>query len=64
MRQLSVAATRRKSLKEGDGGIDPEPNETLFLLSDDDLLPMIDMCPLSKLMDKSTTERENVSTLR
>ena len=46
------------------GGIDPEPNETLFLLSDDDLLPMIDMCPLSKLMDKSTTERENVSTLQ
>ena len=37
------------------GGIDPEPNETLFILSDDELLPLIDVRPLSKLMDWSRT---------
>ena len=49
---------------QGNGGIDPEPNETLFLLSDDQLLPLMDVRPLRKLMDRSRTEGETVSTLR
>ena len=49
---------------QGNGGIDPEPNETLFLLSDDQLLPLVDVRPLRKLMDRSRTEGETVSTLR
>ena len=49
---------------KGNGGIDPEANETLFLHWDDDLLPLMDLHPLSKLMDRSRTEGENVSTLR
>ena len=61
---MMISCSKHFQILQADGGIDPEPNETLFLLSDDDLLPMIDMCPLSKLMDKSTTERENVSTLQ
>ena len=46
------------------GGIDPEPNETLFLLSDYELLSQIDVRPSNKLMDRSRTEGESVSTLR
>ena len=38
--------------------------KTLFLLSDDELLPLINVRPLSKLMDRSRTEGETVSTLR
>ena len=49
---------------QGNGGIDPEPNETLFLLSDDQLLPLMDVRPLKKLMDRSRTEGEKFSTLR
>ena len=49
---------------QGNGGIDPEPNEKLFLLSDDQLLPLVDVRPLRKLMDRSRTEGETVSTLR
>ena len=43
---------------QGNGGIDPEPNEKLFLLSDDQLLPLMDVRPLKKLMDRSRTEGE------
>ena len=51
---------------QGNGGIDPEPNETLFLFlfSDDELLPVVDMRPLSKLIERSRTEGDTVSTLR
>ena len=49
---------------KGNGGIDPEENETLFLHWDDDLLPLMDLHPLSKLMDRSRTEGENLSTLQ
>ena len=49
---------------KGNGGIDPEANETLFLLCNDDLLPLMDLHPLSKLMDRSRTEGENLSTLQ
>ena len=49
---------------KGNGEIDPQPNETLFLLSDHDRLPVIDIRPLSKLMDRWRTEGENVSNLR
>ena len=49
---------------QGNRGIDPEPNETLFLLSDDQLLPLMDVRPLKKLMDRSRTEGEKFSTLR
>ena len=49
---------------KGNGEIDPQPNETLFLLSDNDRLPVIDIHPLSKLMDRWRTEGETVFTLR
>ena len=49
---------------QGNGGIDPERNETLFLLSDDQLLPLMDVRPLKKLMDRSRTEGEKFSTLQ
>ena len=32
---------------QGNGCIDPEPNETLFVLSDDELLLLIDVRPLN-----------------
>ena len=54
---------KMRALK-GNGEIDPQPNEKLFLLSDDDRLPVIDIHPFSKLMDRWRTERENFSTLR
>ena len=40
---------------QGNGGINPEANKTLFLLSDDKLLLLIDVPPLRKLMDTSRT---------
>ena len=49
---------------QGNGWIDPEENETLFLLSDHELLPLIDVRPFRKLMDRSRKEEGNVSTLR
>ena len=49
---------------QGNGGIDPEPNETLFLLSDHQLLPLMNVHPLSKLMQRSKTQEETLSTLR
>ena len=41
-----------------------EQKEKLSLLSDDDPLLMMDLRPSRKLMDRSRTEGENVSTLR
>ena len=38
--------------------------EKMFLLCDDELLLKTDMRPLNKLMDRSKTEGENVSTLQ
>ena len=49
---------------QGNGRTDVEPNKILFLLSDDELLLLINVHPLTKLMDRSRTEGENVSTLR
>ena len=49
---------------QGNGGIDPEGKQTLFLLSDDEVLPLIDVRPFRKLMDRARTEGGNVSTLR
>ena len=49
---------------QGNGGIDREGNETLFVLSDHEVLPLIDVRPFRKLMDTSRTEGENVSTFR
>ena len=49
---------------QGNGEIYPEGNEKLFLLSDHEVLPLIDVRPFRKLMDTSRTEGENVSTLR
>ena len=49
---------------QGNGRIDPEGNETLFLLSDHELLLLINVRPFRKLMDRSRTEEGNVSTLR
>ena len=48
---------------KGNGEIDPLPNETLFILSDYDQLPVIDIHPFSKLIDMWRTEGEIVSTL-
>ena len=48
---------------KGNGEIDPQPNETLFLLSDDDQLALIHIHPFSKFIDMWRTEGENVSTL-
>ena len=49
---------------QGNGGIDREGNETLFVLSDHEVLPLIDVPPLRKFMDTSRTEGEIVSSLR
>ena len=49
---------------QGNGGIDREGNETLFLLSEHEVLPLIDVPPLRKFMDTSRTEGEIVFTLR
>ena len=49
---------------QGNGGINPKPNETLFLLSDNKLLPLMDVRPLRKLMDRSRTQGETGLTLR
>ena len=49
---------------KGNAEIDPEPNQTLFLLSDDQLLPLMNVRPLSKLMQISKTQGETVSSLR
>ena len=49
---------------KGNGEIDPQPNETLFLLSDNDRLPVIDIHPFSKLMNMWRTEGEIISSLR
>ena len=49
---------------KGNGEIDPQPNEKLFLLSDNDQLPVIDVPPLSKSMDSWRTEAEIVYTLQ
>ena len=38
--------------------------EKMFIICDDELLPMIDVHPLKDLMDRSRTEGENVYTLR
>ena len=49
---------------QGHLGTGREPKEKLFILYDDDLLPLMDPRPSRKLMDRSRTERETVSTLR
>ena len=49
---------------QGNGRTDVEPNKILFLLSDDELLLLINVHPLTKLMDRSRTEGETVSTLQ
>ena len=49
---------------KGNGRIEPEPNKTLFLLSDDELLPLMDVRPSNKLMDRSKMEGDSVSTFR
>ena len=40
---------------QGNGGIDAERKQTLFLLSDHEVLPLIDVRPFRKLMDRSRT---------
>ena len=49
---------------QGNGRIDQQGKETLFLLSHHELLPLMDVRPFRKLMDRSRTEEGNVSTLR
>ena len=41
-----------------------EPQEKMFLLCDDEMLPLMDVRPSNKLMDRSRTEGENISFLR
>ena len=52
------------SVLQGNLGPGRERKEKIFLLCDDELLLLIDVRPLSKLMDRSRTDRGNVSTLR
>ena len=49
---------------KGNGDRSTTKRNTLFLLSDDDQLPVIDIHPFSKLIDMWKTEGETVSTLR
>ena len=44
---------------KGKGEIDQQPNERLFLLTDHDQLPVIDIHSFSKLMDMWRTEGES-----
>ena len=44
---------------KGNGEIDRQPNERLFLLTDHDRLPVIDIHSFSKLMDMWRTEGES-----
>ena len=52
------------SVLQGHLGTGQEPKEKLFLLCDDEMLPLIDVRPSNKLMDRSRTEGDTVSTLR
>ena len=52
------------SVLQGHFGTGREPKEKLFLLCDDELLPLAYVRPLSKLMNKSRTEGSTVYTLR
>ena len=49
---------------QGDWWTGQERKEWLFLICDDDVLLLIDLCSLSKLMEKSTTEGVTVSTMQ
>ena len=51
-------------LLQGHLGTGQEHKEKIFILCDDEMLPLIDVRPSNKLMDRSRTEGENVSTLR
>ena len=55
---------KQMEVLQGNGGMDPDRNKTLFVLSDDDLLLLMNVSPLSKLMDRSRTEGESISTFR
>ena len=59
-----MCSWKQMRVLQGNGGIDPEPNETLFLLSDHQLLPLMNVRPLSKLMQRSKTQGETLYTLR
>ena len=59
-----MCSWKQMRVLQGNGGIDPEPNETLFLLSDQQLLPLMNVRPLSKLMQRSKTQGETLYTLR
>ena len=52
------------SVLQGHLGTGQEPKEKLFLLCDDEMLPLIDVRPSNKLMDRWRTEGDTVSILR
>ena len=62
-RGWSLAATGAESLKEIDGQVKNRKRK-LFLLCDDDLLPLMDLRPSRTSRDRSRTGGEIVSTLR
>ena len=61
---MMMCCCRWISILQGNWWTGEEPKEKLFLLSDDDLLLLIDVRPSNKLMDRSRSEGDTVSTLR
>ena len=61
---MMICCWKNIQILQGNGEIYTEGNETLFLLSDHEVLPLSDVRPLRNLMDTSRTEGANVSTLR
>ena len=59
-----MCCLKQMQVLQGNGGMDQDRNKTLFVLSDDDLLLLMNVSPLNKLMDRSRTEGEAVSTFR
>ena len=59
-----MSCWKQMEVLQGNGGMDPDRNKTLFVLSDDDLLLLMNVSTLSKLIDRSRTEGESISTFR
>ena len=61
---MTICRRWRICVLQGHFGTDREQKEKLFLLCDDDLLPLMDLRPSRTFSDRSRTEGEIVSTLR
>ena len=60
---MMIRCWKQIPVLQGNWSTGREPKEKVFILCDDDLLLLIDVRPLSKLMDRSRAEGETVSTL-